>query len=217
VNLPAAKNMVGVFWQPAGVLIDTEVLASLPEREYRAGLAEVVKYGVILDADFFAYLEAHLPQIKERQGNVLSHIVARCCELKAQVVVADEREEGGQRAVLNYGHTFCHALEAVTGYGEFLHGEAVAIGMLCASKLAESLGRIHPEVTQRQRVLLQALDLPVAVPPIDCQELLAAMRHDKKAAHGRLRFVLPSRLGHVELVGDIDDARVLAALAGDAR
>lgn len=203
VNLPEAKNMVGAFWQPLGVLIDTAVLASLPDREYRAGLAEVVKYGVILDAEFFAYLEAHVEPIAARDPAALRHIIARSCQLKADVVSRDEREETGLRAVLNYGHTFCHAIEAVSGYGEFLHGEAVSIGMLCASRLAERLGRIPPETTSRQRSLLSALGLPIDLPALDRERLIHAMSHDKKTEHGRLRFVLPTRLGHVELVSDV--------------
>ncbi len=212
VNLPAAKNMVGAFWQPAGVLIDTDVLRTLPLREYRSGLAEVVKYGVILDAEFFAYLEDHQAELNDRDPLVLRQTIARCCELKAQVVAADEREETGIRAVLNYGHTFCHALEAETGYGTLLHGEAVAIGMVCASKLAESLGRITPDITHRQQQLLQGLGLALEVPNVDHAQLVRAMQKDKKSEHGRLRFVLPSRLGHVELVGDVPQELVLAAL-----
>jgi 3-dehydroquinate synthase len=214
VNLPDAKNMVGAFWQPAGVLIDTSVLDTLPEREYRAGLAEVVKYGVILDAEFFAYLESHAAELSERDAGVLQHVVARCCQLKADVVEADERELTGQRAVLNYGHTFCHALEAVTAYGHYLHGEAVAIGMLCASRLAERLGRVDRRFTARQHKLLVALKLPVEFPTVDIDALLAAMAHDKKVEHGRLRFVLPTQMGHVELVGDVDEKDVRAALEG---
>ena len=212
INLPGAKNMVGAFWQPRGVLIDTDVLSTLPAREFQAGMAEVVKYGVILDADFFEYLEERGDAIHERQPAVLQHLIARCCQLKADVVQADERELSGQRAVLNYGHTFCHAIEAVTGYGRFLHGEAVAIGMLCASRLAERLGRIDDRITQRQHELLTALKLPTQVPEVDSTELLAAMQRDKKAEHGRLRFVLPSRLGHVELVDNVPRELVLASL-----
>ncbi len=211
INLPGAKNMVGAFWQPLGVLIDTQVLNTLADREYRAGLAEVVKYGVILDADFFAYLEQHGEQLNQRQPDVLRTVIARCCQLKADVVQQDERETSGQRAVLNYGHTFGHALEAETGYGQLLHGEAVAIGMLCASRLAERLGRIPPEVTQRQFDLLQGLGLPVEVPDVEIDGLMNAMRRDKKVSHGRLRFVLPTRLGHVELVGDVPEDEARAA------
>lgn len=212
VNLPGAKNMVGAFWQPAGVLIDTDVLATLPDREYRSGLAEVVKYGVILDAEFFAELEAHVAELDARQSDVLARTIARCCRLKADVVEQDEREETGLRAVLNYGHTFAHALEAVTGYDAWLHGEAVAVGMMCAARLAERLGRIGAELTRRQESLLTALKLPVKLGRVDRQELLAAMQRDKKVEHGRLRFVLPSRLGHVELVDEVPAADVEAAL-----
>jgi len=212
VNLPDAKNMVGAFWQPRGVLIDTDVLSTLPAREFRAGMAEVVKYGVILDADFFGYLEQHVEAIKARQPDVLRHLIARSCQLKADVVQADERELTGRRVVLNYGHTFCHAIEAVTGYGHFLHGEAVAIGMLCASRLAELLGRVDQRVTRRQHDLLTALELPTEVPEVDRSQLITAMQRDKKTQYGRLRFVLPSRLGHVELVDDIPANLVTSAM-----
>ena len=214
INLPAAKNMVGAFWQPSGVLIDLDALRTLPKREFLSGLAEVVKYGMILDAPFFEYLESVVPQLLARDGAVLETVVARCCELKAQVVAQDEREETGLRAVLNYGHTFCHAIEAVSGYGTFLHGEAVAIGMLLASRLAERLGRIDAALTERQRALLQALELPIAVQGLDAQQLLAAMQHDKKVEHGKLRFVLPTRMGNVELVGGVSPDLVLQVLQG---
>ncbi len=137
INLPEAKNMVGAFHQPLGVLIDTATLDTLPPREYRAGLGEVVKYGVILDAELFDYLEAHVAELLARDPLVLTHVIAQCCRLKAGVVGRDEREETGQRAVLNYGHSFAHALESLCGYGQLLHGEAVAIGMECAARLAE--------------------------------------------------------------------------------
>jgi 3-dehydroquinate synthase len=212
INLPSAKNMVGAFWQPAGVLIDTSVLETLPDRQYRAGLAEVVKYGVILDAPFFSYLEGHFAQLIERDPATLEYVITRCCQLKAQVVAGDEREETGLRSVLNYGHTFCHALETVTLYNQLLHGEAVSIGMLCASRLAERLGRVDRTFTRRQSKLLEAFGLPVEFPSVDRDQLLHAMSHDKKVEHGRLRFVLPTRLGHVELVGDVDESEVRAAL-----
>jgi 3-dehydroquinate synthase len=212
INLPSAKNIVGAFWQPRGVLIDLDVLATLPEREYRSGLAEVVKYGVILDESFFAYLEQHADAIAARDAAALEHVIARSCRLKADVVEQDERELTGQRAVLNYGHTFCHAIETVSGYGTYLHGEAVAIGMVCASRLAELLGRIGPDVTERQQALLARLGLPTVVSGLDHEALVGAMQRDKKVAHGRLRFVLPSRLGHVELVGDVDAALVRRAM-----
>lgn len=212
INLPGAKNMVGAFWQPESVIIDTDVLNSLPVREYRAGLAEVIKYGVIMDADFFGYLEANVAGLNDREPSVMRNIVARSCELKAQVVSADEREETGLRAILNYGHTFCHAFEAETGYGTYLHGEAVAIGMLCASRLAQSMGRIGDDVTQRQQQLLEALGLPLAVPEISHDVLIQSMQRDKKTEHGKLRFILPTKLGHVELVSDVPEDLVRAAL-----
>jgi 3-dehydroquinate synthase len=205
--------MVGAFWQPRGVLIDTAVLATLPPREYRAGLAEVVKYGVILDEEFFAWLEGHVSQINARDAEALRHIVARSCRLKADVVQQDERELTGVRAVLNYGHTFCHAFETLTGYEQLLHGEAVSIGMACAARLAVRLGRVDASFIQRQQALLEALGLPIAAPMLDPEDVLEVMSRDKKTEHGRLRFVLPTRLGHVELVGHVSQADVRTALA----
>lgn len=211
INLPLAKNLVGAFWQPRGVLIDLDTLLTLPEREYRSGLAEVVKYGVILDEDFFVFLEDHVAAVNLREPATLAHLIARSCELKAVVVSQDEREEAGQRVVLNYGHTFCHAIETVAGYGKYLHGEAVAIGMVCASRLAEKLGRIPSDITLRQQNLLRSLGLPTEVEGLNQDELLAAMHRDKKAESGKLRFVLPSRLGQVELVDDVPREKVLAS------
>lgn len=213
VNLEGAKNMVGCFWQPEGVLIDTDVLATLPEREYRAGLAEVVKYGVILDADLFAYLEQNADAILDRRADALRHIIQRSCRLKADVVEADEREESGERAKLNYGHTFGHALEAATGYSELLHGEAVAIGMTCAARLGERTGRIDAAAVDRQLALLRRFGLPTSVPEdIDLGELSALMWRDKKVRDGQIHFVLPSRIGAVESVPSPGDDHVLAAM-----
>jgi 3-dehydroquinate synthase len=213
VNLPGAKNMVGAFWQPQGVVIDVATLGTLPDREYRAGLAEVVKYGVILDADFFAYLEEHVGAINRHDAAVLAHIVQRCCRLKADVVEQDEREVSGLRAVLNYGHTFGHAFEAARGYTELLHGEGVAIGMVCAARLAERLGRVDAALVQRQRDLLVALGLATQVPDVPHNELIDLMYHDKKVDRGQLRFILPTRIGHVELVRGIGTTDIQAALA----
>lgn len=213
INLAGAKNMVGAFWQPSGVVIDTETLDTLPEREYLSGLAEVVKYGVILDADFFAYLEANVAGCVARKPEVVREIVARSCELKALVVSQDEREETGLRAVLNYGHTFCHAFETLTNYSTLLHGEAVSIGMMCAARLAARMKRINQAMVDRQRALLVALGLPIATPDLDAQDILLVMGRDKKVEHGKLRFVLPTRMGHVELVGNVDPTDVTASLA----
>jgi 3-dehydroquinate synthase len=212
INLPSAKNIVGAFWQPAGVLIDLDCLSTLPKREYLSGLAEVVKYGVILDADFFAYLEKNVAGLLARDTAVLERIVARSCELKARVVEQDEREETGLRAVLNYGHTFCHAIETVAGYGHYLQGEAVAIGMVAASRLAALLGRIPAEMTDRQARLLKALGLPTEVGDLPVEALLAAMQHDKKSENGELRFVLPWEMGKVEVVGSVPVGMVKQAI-----
>jgi len=216
INLPQAKNLVGAFLQPIGVLIDTATLATLPEREYRAGLGEVVKYGMILDAALFERLEADAAALAERREDLLASVIAQCCRLKADIVRQDERETTGLRAVLNYGHTFGHALETLSGYGELLHGEAVSIGMVCAARLAVRLGRIEASLAQRQRDLLAALGLPVDVPvglsKLDADRFLEVMQRDKKAERGRLRFVLPDALGHVELVEDVAVADVRAVL-----
>ena len=212
INLPLGKNLVGAFWQPAGVLIDLLVLDTLPVREFRSGLAEVVKYGVILDEAFFGYLEGNIAAILGRDAAALSHIIRRSCELKAQVVSQDEREETGLRAVLNYGHTFCHAIETVAGYGKHLHGEAVAIGMICASRLAQRMGRIDQKTTDRQEKLLAAFGLPTKFSGLDMEALLRAMQRDKKSDQGALRFILPSRMGQVELVGGVNPELVRRAL-----
>lgn len=215
VNHPHAKNMIGAFYQPFGVLIDTDALLTLPDREYRSGLAEVVKYGVILDADFFAELEQNVAGLNQRDPAVLTRVIARCCRLKADIVEKDEFERTGLRSALNYGHTFAHAFEALAGYGELLHGEAVAIGMICASRLAARRGLIGNDVTDRQYNLLQQLKLPVTVPEgllRNPGEIVARMQLDKKTESGILRFVLPTRLGHVEMIAGIPDADVIDAL-----
>jgi 3-dehydroquinate synthase len=208
VNHPRAKNLIGCFHQPRGVWIDTAVLATLPEREYRSGLAEVAKYGVIMDPELFAYLEANTAAILQREPATVAHIVTRSCQLKADVVEKDEREETGLRAILNYGHTFAHAFETAAGYGGWLHGEAVAAGMICASRLAERRGLIDARVTERQRHLLDAFGLPIT--PLDWKvdNLLATMRADKKALAGKMRFILPTRLGEVALFDDVPEAEV---------
>ncbi len=215
INHPRAKNMLGAFHQPVGVLIDTSVLETLPDREFCAGLAEVVKYGVILDSEFFSFLEQRADAINRRDPGILRQIIARSCRLKADVVERDEYERTGLRAVLNYGHTFGHAFEALAGYGELLHGEAVAIGMLYASRLAERMSLITAETTARQAALLRTLGLVTQLPagwPHTPETVLNRMRLDKKTVGGRLRFVLPKRLGHVEVVHDVPESEVLAVL-----
>jgi 3-dehydroquinate synthase len=199
-----------------GVWIDTALLATLPDREYHSGLAEVVKYGAALDPELFVYLETHAASLLEREPEAIRHIVACCCRLKAGVVERDEREETGLRAVLNYGHTFAHAFETVAGYGAWLHGEAVAAGMVCASRLAERRGLIAGDVTERQRHLLALLGLPTAPEAWPVESLLAAMRQDKKALAGRLRFVLLRRLGEAGLFEDVPEDEVRQVLAESA-
>ncbi|MGH7173069.1 MAG: 3-dehydroquinate synthase [Gemmataceae bacterium] len=212
INHPRGKNLIGAFHQPVGVWIDTAFLNTLPDREYRSGLAEIVKYGVILDAAFFAYLEQHASAILARDAECVRHLVGRSCRLKADVVERDECEETGLRAVLNYGHTFAHAFETVGGYGAWLHGEAVSAGMVCASRLAERRGLIDADTTERQRRLLQTFGLPIAPQRWPMEELLAVMRVDKKAVAGRLRFVLPRRLGEVALFDDVPEEDVRQVL-----
>lgn len=213
INLPTAKNMVGAFWQPQGVLIDLEVLKTLPEREFKSGMAEVVKYGVIMDAPFFDFVESRIEAIMKQDPDQLKHVIAQCCRLKAVVVQQDERETSGLRAILNYGHTFAHAFEAVFGFGNYRHGEAVSVGMLCASRLAESLNMIDAELTQRQVRLLDTIGLPVDPPCEKFDELLASMQKDKKVEHGRLKFILPAGMGEMKSVGDVDPALVLKAIS----
>jgi 3-dehydroquinate synthase len=217
INHPRGKNLIGAFYQPLGVYIDTALLETLPVRDYRSGLAEVIKYGVILDGAFFALLEGSVEPIHRRAPDVLGRIVARCCRLKGEIVEQDEFERSGLRAVLNYGHTFAHAFEALYGYGELLHGEAVSIGMVYASRLAERLGRIPQAITERQIALLEAVGLPVRLPEKNrpaVTALLGAMRLDKKSVGGELRFILPTTLGHVELV-PVAEKDVIAVLERD--
>lgn len=218
VNHPRAKNIIGAFHQPCGVWIDTDTLATLPLRELRCGLAEVVKYGVILDAEFFAELESSAEAILAREPAAMRRIVAHSCRLKAQVVTADEREETGLRAVLNFGHTIGHAFEAVAGYeGSILHGEAVAAGMVAESRLAERLGWTGPDVTDRLVRLLERLGLPTAFPDLDPDRLLDAMGRDKKNRHGKVRFVLPRCLGRVELTDAAGESDIRAVLSESGR
>lgn len=212
VNHPQAKNLIGAFYQPSLVVIDPITLQTLPPRELRTGMAEVVKYGVTMDADFFSFVESELDPILLLNDEAISRVIERCCQLKADVVSADEREESGRREILNYGHTFGHAIETVFEYQTYLHGEAVALGMTAAVKLAVQLGLIGADVADRQERLLRRIGLPVRLPPMDVEPLLAAMRRDKKTRGGRLRFVLPTRLGEARTVEDVDEGEVVWAM-----
>lgn len=213
VNLSRGKNLVGCFHQPIGVWIDPTFLDTLPDREYRSGLAEVVKYGMIMDADFWERLEREADALVRRDPFVLRRVIARCCELKARVVSEDEREETGLRAILNYGHTFAHAFETVAGYGAWLHGEAVSAGMHCAMRLAVIRGLMKPEDITRQETLLKKLGLPT-IPDQSwpAETMIDIMRSDKKAQSGKLRFILPTKIGHVSLFDGITESEVREAL-----
>lgn len=211
VDLPEGKNLVGAFHQPAGVLIDTTTLATLPDRELRAGLAEVVKYGAIVDAAFFAWLEDHAEALLARDPAALAEAIQRSCAHKAAIVARDETEQG-DRALLNFGHTFGHALETEVGYEGLLHGEAVAIGMLRAAALSAQLGRAPLADAARLDALLRRFGLPTEVPAgLDPERLLGHMRLDKKNLGGRLRLILWRALGQAEIVAGVDEDDVLAA------
>ena len=212
INLSGAKNMVGAFWQPQLVWIDTESLSTMSDRDYFSGLAEVVKYGVIEDADFFGWLESKGAALANRDAEALRYAITKSCESKARVVAEDERETSGRRAILNYGHTFAHAIEATAGYGRILHGEAVSIGMQMAASLAMDLGLCDSSLLTRQTELLKTCQLPITFPDANVDEMLPVMMRDKKVAHGKLRFILPTKIGHVELVGDVDSQKVAKAI-----
>jgi 3-dehydroquinate synthase len=215
VNLPAGKNLVGAFWQPRGVVADISTLTTLPDREYVSGLAEVVKYGMILDAEFFHWLEDNALPVRDREKRSVAHIVRRSAELKTFVVERDEREITGLRACLNYGHTFAHAFETATGYGTLLHGEAVSLGMMAAASLACSMNRIDQLVVDRQQKLLETLGLPVSTTTLNGikdDDLLGVMSRDKKNVGGKLRFILPSTIGEVETVDNVCHEFVVSAI-----
>ncbi|HEX3448770.1 MAG TPA: 3-dehydroquinate synthase, partial [Isosphaeraceae bacterium] len=212
INHPDAKNIIGAFHQPAGVWIDIKSLSTLPTRELRCGLAEVVKYGVILDAEFFVTLEQIAEDILRREHGALERVILRCCQLKAEVVTQDEREETGLRAMLNFGHTVGHAIEATAGYdGRYKHGEAVAVGMVAECRLAERLGWVKGNVTDPLVRLLERFGLPTRAPELDANHLIDAMSRDKKNRRGKIRFVLPRSLGKVELTdaAGVDDIRAV--------
>lgn len=214
INLPQGKNLVGAFHQPSLVACDIGVLKTLSRRELVAGMAEVVKYGVIWDADLFARIEQQVDRILAGDADVLSYLVARSCEIKAAVVGKDEREEG-LRAILNYGHTMGHALEAVSGYGHFLHGEAIAVGMVFAAKLSTALKGFPAGETDRLVALLRRLGLPVAAPEFTIEPLRRAMAVDKKTSLGKLKFVLAKRLGEVEFGCEVGDELLASIWAGN--
>jgi 3-dehydroquinate synthase len=212
VNHPRGKNLIGAFHQPRLVLIDPETLRTLPDREYRSGLAEIVKTGAALDAELFRALEAGVEALRRRDAGLLESVVATCCAAKARIVERDEREETGLRMVLNYGHTVGHALEALSGYRRWAHGEAVAIGMAAVGRLAVRMGWVSGDVAARQDALLQAVGLPTRFSGIDPREIVDSLRHDKKARDGRVPFILMRDIGRVEPCDEVPMDTVLQVL-----
>jgi 3-dehydroquinate synthase len=213
VNLKAGKNLVGSFYQPRLVLCDLAALDSLPDREFRAGLAEVIKYGIIHDGRFFNWLSRDLDRLLARDRKALTRAVARSCEIKAAVVAEDEKE-GGLRAILNFGHTIGHAIEAITAYGTYLHGEAISIGQVLAAELSAAVLKLPPKDVDRIRQLFQRAGLPTRIDLTAARtsKLFDAMRLDKKVTDGRVGFVLADRIGRVKFGQWVSDAAILSAL-----
>ena len=212
LNLPGGKNLVGAFHQPSLVLADVAGLASLDDRQFATGLAEVVKHAMIRDQDLFAQLERDAAALLRRDATLLETVVACNCRIKAAVVSADEHE-GGLRAILNYGHTIGHAIEQSAGYGAYTHGEAVALGLIAEADLARRRGRLDQAAAARQQGLLERFGLPTRLTsPLDTSALVQAMQRDKKVQGGRLRFVLPVAIGRGEIVDDVRDDELRAAI-----
>jgi len=211
VNHPGGKNLIGAFHQPRAVIADINVLNSLPDREMRAGFAEVIKYGLIYDAPFFSWLEQNYQKVLSRDPAALTFAIKRSCEIKAQVVSQDEREQG-LRAILNLGHTFGHAIENALGYGEWLHGEAVAAGMVMASDMSQRLGWVSPEDHQRTVKLIASSGLPVKAPQISAAKGLELMGMDKKVLSGQLRLVLLKKIGEAVVTSDYPSEALQATL-----
>lgn len=211
VNHPGGKNMIGAFHQPRAVIADVSLLRTLPDREYRAGMAEVIKYGLICAADFFSWLEAQMPRLMARDPGALIEAIHRSCALKADFVIRDERETG-DRALLNFGHTFGHAIEAATGYTEWLHGEAVGTGMDIAADMSHRLGLLGSEELQRIRAVLAAAGLGRPAPHCSASRALDYMRVDKKVKSGRVRLILLRRIGEAFISADYNDRTLDATL-----
>jgi 3-dehydroquinate synthase len=211
INHPLGKNMIGAFYQPQAVIADIAAFQTLPERELAAGIAEVIKTGAIADAGFFDWIEENIAALNDCNAETLAHAVKRSCEIKASVVAADERE-GGLRAILNFGHTFGHAIEAGLGYGEWLHGEAVGCGMVMAADLSHRLGLLDADSALRVRRLVKAAGLPVTAPDLGAERWIELMEVDKKAEGGAIKFILLERFGRTQITGAPDEA-VRATLA----
>jgi 3-dehydroquinate synthase len=212
VNHARAKNLFGSFHQPRGVWIDIQTLSTLPDKEYRSGLGEVIKYGLALDAELFADIEKQTAAILNREPGPLLSVIEACCRLKARIVEQDERDDKGLRAVLNLGHTFGHAFEAAAGYGSWAHGEAVSAGLVCACLLAQDRGLVMKELVDRVSELLGRFGLPTAIEPWAGADLLAAIHLDKKAAGSRPRFIVPVAVGKTQILDDVSDPEILRVL-----
>jgi 3-dehydroquinate synthase len=205
VNHPLGKNMIGAFYQPKSVIIDTLCLQTLPANEFAAGMAEVIKYGIIWDADFFLWLEANVDALKSLQTDALNYAIAKCCQIKADVVAQDETEQG-VRALLNLGHTFGHAIEAEMGYGVWLHGEAVSAGTVLAAQTACKLNLLDEQSVERICRLMQAFDLPITAPEsMGFEQFIKHMRRDKKVLGGKIRLVLPTEIGKADVFSDVSE------------
>jgi len=211
VNHPAGKNLIGAFYQPLAVIADIDTLGTLPERELRAGLAEIIKYGCVWDGLLFEWLDRHMPQLLARDPDALVHAIARSCEIKAAVVARDEREQN-LRAILNFGHTFGHAIEAATAYRRYLHGEAVSLGMLIAADLSQRLGLIDIAVKERVCDMLGRAGLPTQAPRVGADKIMELMQMDKKVLAGRVRLVLMQGLGRALVTADYAQAALDATL-----
>jgi 3-dehydroquinate synthase len=211
VNHPGGKNLIGAFHQPAAVFADTNTLNTLPDRELRAGLAEVIKYGLIVDREFFDWLEKNSGALLARDPAALTHAIRRSCEIKAEIVARDEREQG-DRALLNLGHTFGHAIESATNYSSWLHGEAVGAGMLLAADMSERLGWVAPADVERVEHILRTFGLPFDVSTLTADTLAEKMKIDKKVAGGRIRLVLLKAIGKSVVTGDYADAALRETL-----
>jgi 3-dehydroquinate synthase len=213
INHPRGKNMIGAFYQPVAVIADTVTLGTLPEREVSAGLAEVIKYGLLRDPAFFEWLERNIDALIARDPRALAYAIQRSCENKAAVVATDEREESGERALLNLGHTFGHAIEAGLGYGKWLHGEAVAAGTVIAARISQNMGLINASEVARITALLGRARLPVTAPDFGLERYMQLMEIDKKVEGGKIRFILLRGIGTAFLAADVPHSALAAALA----
>ena len=211
VNHPKGKNMIGAFYQPCLVLADLDTLQTLPQKEFRAGLAEIIKYGVISDSSLFEYLEKNVEKILQLDKKCLEYIIKTSCSIKAEVVEKDELENH-YRMILNFGHTLGHAIEALTHYSKFIHGEAVAIGMVYAAKLSQKLGKCQEGIPRRLDRLVRKFGLPADLPDLNSKAIIESLYHDKKTMNRKIKFILVKEIGIVEIVDDIPEEKIISIL-----